>query len=174
MGVQKEMIIVEDILQEMFTYLPLSTSTDGSQDFAHKFLAGNEHELNAFLKNSDTSEVYPLIWLTYPYSEEHEKTKVTINNINLVLAVATNSSMMNDQRLLDTYKPILIPLFENIRMIFRRCGIFSLTDDKIKVIKFPNYSSETNRAGITIDRWDALKLTFGCTIINGCVKPIKI
>ncbi|RLA04913.1 MAG: hypothetical protein DRQ47_02475 [Gammaproteobacteria bacterium] len=173
MGVVFDTIIVENRLEEIFNQLPIMTNSKGV-DFKPVFKFGDEFELNAFLRASkgDAKRPYPLIWLVYPYTEDHTRTVVNIENMVLVLATVTNSSYNNSQRLKENYEKILIPLYENIKLAFLRVNILS-TDDTYNMIKFPNYGREDGAEAKTIDLWDALKITFNCAINNNCIRQIK-
>jgi hypothetical protein len=145
-------------------------------EFKPVFKYGDNKELLAFLKTKNKGEKpYPLIWLVYPYVEDHGRTNVSIEPISLVLAVRTNKSMLNEQRMEETYKKVLIPLYNNLREMFMQSNIAYVTDEYI-VTKFPNYSNEESEGtqNQTVDLWDALKMTFNCTINANCLNELYI
>jgi len=169
MGVVKEMIIVEERLEEMFNTLPMIQTSNG--DFQPIFMYGDQKELNAFLKTSIGSDKpYPLIWLVYPYEENHTRTHVDIQRLSLILAVETNNAMLNPERMENTFKTVLVPLWNNIRHLFNASGTIDVNQE-YDIIKFPNYG-ETDTESESIDVWDALKVTFKCKINNYCLKQI--
>jgi len=95
--------------------------------------------------------------------------------MELLLAVQTNSSMTNEQRIKETYGKVLNPLFDYVVNAFRlSCNINK--KDEIQAVKFPHYSDEKSTGDINAGnfRWDAIKLTFDLTITNNCFKPIKL
>jgi len=171
--VTKEVIIVESRFNEIFEYLPEITNKDNI-GFKPTFMYGNNKQLLDYLRqNRSIESVYPLIWLIYPYNEIHERSFVTLENVSIVLAVETNSSMLNEQRLKETYAKVLFPLFDNIKKAIGIANIIS-TDEKYSLVKFPNYSEEPNsEKNATTYVWDALKITFNCKITSNCLKPIK-
>lgn len=179
MSVTTKIIKVEDRLQEIFDYLPKVTKIGGTSpqdDFTVMFNYGDDKELLAFLKLH--KEPYPLIWLIYPYTEKHIASKVKLESISLIIAVKTSSEMLNKQRMLETYSKILLPLVQNIRLVFRLANIMNIKGNKGEeylLTKFPNYShEETDNSGITIALWDAIKITFSCDILETCLRPITI
>jgi len=171
--VNKDTIIVEDRFGEIFEYLPLMKNSK-NVEFKPVFMYGDNKQLIDFLKqNSKGISVYPLIWLVYPYSESHLRNRVELRGVTLVLAVETNSVMLNAQRMEETYKKILLPLFNNIKKSFMLANIVSM-EDKYDIVKFPNYSdekgdSEANKVPYV---WDAIKITFDMNITGNCLKPI--
>ena len=172
--VNHNMIVVEDRFKEMFEYLPPLVNAEGTP-WPVTFKWGDEKELQAFLTNNRSADSpYPLIWLVYPYVEVHRRTKVHLDNLSLVIAVDTNAEMLNDERLEETYKKYLIPLFNNVKEVLRRANITS-TPTEYTVVKYPNYSGEDVVAdsNVTNDIWDAMRVTFSIWINNVCLKPIK-
>jgi hypothetical protein len=174
--VTDKVIIIEDVLEKVFSYLPKMSFEEGGTEYPVVFGYGDKIELNSFLSNREQSDVYPLIWLLYPLSEEHHKTKANFTDVVFVLAVTTNQSMENKERLILTYGKVLMPLFYNIRMLFRRSNVISVDskNETYKATKFPNYSEdETRDKSGTIAIWDALQVIVDLEIIQGCIKPIK-
>lgn len=167
--ITKDIIIVEDRFEEMFSYLPTING------FGVTFSGGDNKELGAFLElKGKAAETYPLIWLVYPYTEKHGLKVVELERISFILAVRTNKVMLNDQRIKETYKGLLIPLLKNIKILFDRANIISVNDE-YSVVKFPNYSGDDNnsKSSFTTDPWDALKVTFSCSINSVCLRPIQ-
>lgn len=176
MGIVEKAIIIEDVLEEVISYLPKMSFKQGGTKFPVVFGYGDKVDLNAFLANRDSSNVYPLIWLFYPLEEEHGKTKSRFREATFILAVSTNQSMENRERIILTYGKIIMPLFFNIRMLFRRSNVVSVDskNETYRVFKFPNYSeTETRDKSGTIAIWDALQVSVDLEIIQGCIKPIK-
>ena len=44
----------------------------------------------------------------------------------------------------------------------------------VEIVKFPNYSGDNadGDSNFTVERWDAIKTTWGLTINNSCLKKI--
>lgn len=166
-------IIVEDRLKEIFSYLNPVLSKEG-HSFEPTFKSGDELELLAFFRQSTGNSNYPLVWLDMPFEEEHFGSKrVKVDSLKLVLAVETNSAMLNSERNETTFKPILYPLMEDIIKVLNLANTVTIERD-FKVMKFPNYSNETagDENGFT-DIWDAIRLTLNCTFNNNCLREIK-
>lgn len=175
MGVSTKAIIIEDVLDEVFSYLP-EVSFDGG-NFPIVFDSGDEVALNGFLANREKSDTYPLLWMLYPQIEDHLKTRVIVDNLSFILAVTTNNSMENRERIKTTFKEILMPVFYNIRLALQRASVVTVKGGALsfKIIKHPNYSSTEARDSTgAVAIWDALKITVSLEIIEGCIKPIKI
>jgi|KBSMisStaDraftv2_1062788.scaffolds.fasta_scaffold627483_1 hypothetical protein len=170
--IPESMIIIENRLAEMFFYLP---EMKNSADVAFKptFMYGTQKQLLDFLRqNSSGKSVYPIIWLVYPYVETHTRSNVSFKKLTLVLAVETNSSMLNSQRMKETYEKVLIPLYDNIKHCFNSANI-SNSSDVYEVVKFPNYSeSEKETENEATYIWDALKVSFDGTLNSNCLNPI--
>lgn len=164
----KNIVIVEDRLQEMFNILPTV------QSFQPTFGYGDKKELNAFIKNQRSSrDFYPLIWLLYPYVEDHNKTDVYIDKLDLILACNTNAVDRNEKRLQEAFKKVLYPLADNIVTLFNRANIVNWKTE-FKIVKHPNYASNESKdehAGTFI--WDALKFTTSLSITDDCLKQIR-
>jgi len=166
------MVKVEERLDEMFTYLPAMAGINSEGSFNPTFGYGDGIELNAFLKGKQNSESpYPLIWLLYPYSEQHSEHFVDVKGMVLVLAVQSNASMQNRERLKTTFNQLLIPLYDNISLLFKRASITNLNWD-YEVQKHPNYSDGGDSAGTFL--WDALRMKFDIRITDDCLKAIKV
>lgn len=168
MGVVKNIMVLEDKLEAIFSYLPAIDT------FIPKFAYGDPKELAAFLKHKHKGQQpYPLIWLLYPYAETHEGTHLEATNVSLILAVQTNASMQNKQRLAETYKKILFPLYDNIVYAFNAANIVNVAH-KYRVVKHPNYSDDRSLGGSHAGPfiWDAMKVTFDIKIQDTCLRPI--
>lgn len=169
MGVVHEMIIIEERFAEMFAYLP--KYLNGSVEFTPVFMYGTQKQLLEFQKVN--KKPYPLIWLMQPYKEKHLKTKVELEDISFVLAIETNASMLNPERMETTFKPMLIKLYNDIRSLFTVSSIINLNEE-IEIYKEFNFASDdSEETQISLDRWDAMKFTFSCTLNNFCLREPK-
>tara|TARA_R110000782_G_scaffold93408_1_gene176919 strand:- start:2553 stop:3131 length:579 start_codon:yes stop_codon:yes gene_type:complete len=176
MPVTKKAIVVEDVLESVFSYIPDISFEIGGDEYPVVFSAGDQIALNTFLKNREQSETYPLIWMLYPFEEDHQKNRLKIDNLVLILAVPTNSTMENEERLKTTFGNVLFPLFDSIKHCLKTANIITYggADESIQLIKYPNYSeSDSKEETFANEIWDALKLTFDIEIIQTCLKPIK-
>jgi len=174
MGIVKEIIVIEDRFKEVISFIP--GIEVGGDTFPVTFGYGDPKELNAFLKSKENDEFhpYPLIWLLYPVTEEHRKTEVILNNAQFIIAVDTNSSILNEERLTTSYKEVLFLIYNNFILAMSKSNTINLKRD-VKVTKFPNYSGdEKTSMHFTTDGWDALKVIINCRINNVCLKTIKL
>lgn len=172
------MIVVEDKLEEIFSYIPKMSYEVGGVEFNVVFGYGDKYELNQFLKDNESNDnkPYPLIWMLYPYKELHKKKVVDLKDIVLILATNTNASMSNKDRIKTNFKRILIPLYDYVFTVLQRAVNISLLEE-VEVIKFPNFSSdklEDREESFTIELWDALKTVWNFNINNSCLKDIKV
>lgn len=170
--IPSSMIVVEDRLAEMLAYLPEMVNSAGAT-FKPTFMYGDQKQLLDFLRqNSKGTSKYPLIWLVYPFDETHTRSLVTFSNMTLVLAVETNTAMLNAQRMKETYAKVLIPLFNNVKECFNQANI---SDNPLEysIVKFPNYSEDDGETNGATYVWDALKITFSGRFNSNCLQPIK-
>jgi len=173
MSVATKSIILEDVLEEIFSFLPDMADLSGATTYPVVFGYGDELELNIFLKTREKSNTYPLIWLLYPYAESHTDNDVDVTGANFILAVETNSSMQNKERIKETFTKILMPLFFNMRLAFKRANVIS-TDHVYSIVKHPNFSeSDTKEKSATIFIWDAIKVTTNFNVRDTCLKAIN-
>jgi hypothetical protein len=179
MATIKKMILLEDALEAIFRYLPpMKYEPSYTKSFKPTFSYGDKKDLNIFLKlkSKEQQHPYPLIWLEYPFLEIHKENKMEAKEVSLILAVQTNSSMQNNQRLKETYRKVLNPLFDNIRHCLKFANIVNISGE-YKLRKFPNYSDDNSsgESNKTIAIWDAIKITFDIEIVDNvkCLREIK-
>ena len=172
MGVALKSIILEDTLEEMISYMPAMSFDVGGDTFPINFGYGDRLDLNAFLQTREESDTYPLIWLLYPYEEKHTNTKLEVSGATFILAVDTNNSMQNLERIKETFGKVLMPLLFNFRLLFKKANIIN-TNLEFDVVKHPNFSdSELRDKTATTVVWDALKVTTDFTVTDTCLKEI--
>lgn len=171
MAVVKKSIIVEDKVEEILSKLPLFKNSAIGTEHKHFFKKGEDDEINAFLSKS--SDPYPLIWLAYPFEENHSFNfkNVNVTNLTFVIAVKGNVTNFIEDRFEKIYKNILLNVFDNIAYLFNKASNFKVTSN-YKVVKFPNYMKINRNASVegnkAIDVWDAIKVTFNCNINDKC------
>jgi len=176
MPVTKKTIIIEDRLEEIFSYLPTMSFDVSGEKFPVTFGYGDELSLNGYLANREENSVYPLVWMLYPLEENHKKTRLIVDGLELIAAVNTNSSMENKERISLTFGKVLMPLLDNIRFALKSANIATLgdKDENFKVVKYPNYSkTDAREENATIAIWDAIKITVDLEVISTCLNPIK-
>lgn len=167
------MIVVEERLQELFATLPpvlIPDANDNPVNHSIFFDWGKIVDLNILIKQED---VYPLLWLETGFDEIHNSQKSEVS-VTLSFKIATsglNSSLLNQQRLLSTFKLVLFPTLENIRKAFERSNIIVLENQDWEVTKFYNWSDDQNLE--TSQVWDALRFDVSLVINNDCLKPFS-
>ncbi len=165
-------IELEKVLEEMFSFLPNMAGTSGSQLFPIVFGYGDELALNGFLANREKATTYPLIW-KLPVKEVTERHNLQVDNMTLILAVETNQSMENPQRMRETFEKVLMPLLDNVKHVFKTANIINM-EDSFTIEKHPNYSkTDAREENAVISIWDAIKVTFSFEVIDTCLKDIK-
>src|SRR5690606_6642328 len=105
-----------------FPTLPNITDID-SVEHKPKFNFGTEEDLIVFINDNRDGNIntYPLIWVQTPFQTEGKEPRLNCK-LKLILAVNSNSTLTNEERLEVSFKPILVPLFENVIKAFNRCG----------------------------------------------------
>jgi hypothetical protein len=171
MGVIKQSIKIESVLEDIFAYLPDVTFENGGSEYPVKFGYGDDVELNLFLKSLEGLNQYPLIWFLWPYEYEETKTNVKIEDAVFIIAVDTNNVMQNKERLSETYGKVLMPLFDNFKYVLKNANVTN-TENKYKVTKHPNYG-ENDKAIPALTIWDALKIKTSFSINQNCLKAIN-
>ncbi len=178
MGVVTKPIILEDVLRTVFSYLPDMPYNVGDASYPVVFGSGDEIALNQFLANREETTVYPIIWMLYPGTEDHQRNRLVAENITFILAMENmNISMENEDRINTTFKKVLLPLQYNMRLAILRSNVLSFTDkeESLKTTKYPNYSKTDARTESgTIAIWDALKVVVGLNVTGECIKSITI
>lgn len=176
MGQVQQAIVLEDVLEELFSFLPKMSFDEDGPEYPVTFGYGDNIELNLFLKNREEQDVYPLVWMLYPNKEEHQKNRLISERTTFIVAVLTNQSMENHERMQLTYGKVLMPLLHNMRLLFRGSNVTTTghKHEGYEVVKYPNFSETDIRSKTgTIAIWDALKVVVNLEIIQGCIKPVK-
>jgi hypothetical protein len=153
--------LVEDKLEEIFSFLTPLVSPTGLE-FEPYFTSGPEQDINPFLVTETARNIYPLIWLVYPYTEKRNNTNVTIENVRLILAIENSNDMLNKQRLEGSYKKALYPLYYNIKDLFTRANNIEVIDGEYSIVKYPNFGDAVKSE--TVNVWDVLALDFGIKV----------
>ena len=168
MGVIKKTLIVEDIFEVLFAMLPLFA--EDNVDYHPVFKAGNDKDLLEDISKRE-DQPYPLIWLMYPFNEDHKRTHVSLSNVTFVLAVKSSlRDRFNDERLDNTFKNYLMPLVDNIKHLFKYSNVIEYTEE-LQIIKYPNYGVENKN--IVTARWDAIRIQIDNLVIKDrCIKQV--
>ena len=161
------MIVVEEILTEIFEQLP---SIDG---FKPIYKWGNEFHLQQQLElySKAKTSPYPLIYQTSNLSKQQTFKNECEAKLKLVLACQnTNVSLTNEERWAMSYRNILYPLLGNIEKCFTGAGCVVWNGD-YDMQEFPNYGN--GKDNFTLDVWDAIVIDVKIQIIKGCVRQIR-
>lgn len=170
------MIVVEERLMELFSYLPEITS--GSITYPKPvYHFGDGKELNRFImeRKGENKLVYPLIYQTSYEETQLVREGLVQVNLDMFIAYCTETDLFNTQRWATSYRNILMPTFENIHKAFQLSRMV-ISDYEYNVTKHPNYGNpeQDGTANKTIDIIDALRFRLNCTINNHCInKNIK-
>ena len=167
------MILPEDRFIALFDTLP-SIINDGNE-YKPQYDFGTIEDLNRFL-NQKRKEValiggniYPLIWLETPIKKTGTDKRVTFKPV-IVLGTLTNSTISNRERLEVTFKPVLIPLLENVLKSLKQSGFTTIVKKKFlheyDRTDFFNYVTDEEHEATDI--WDAMKIELEIEMTDNC------
>lgn len=170
------MIIVEEVLRILFDQLPEMTIGSGTYKVNYSF--GSHKDLLVYMNSQTKAQggvSYPLIWLETPIERDIRRDgEITVNNMKLILATLSNVNDSNVTRLERTFKPTLIPLYENVIDILKKSGYTRILDnDDNRVTNYYNYGVDADflkdrQSAKTTDIWDAIKLELNITMSKDC------
>jgi len=156
------MIIVEDILKEIFLQIPTVVDSN-SHHFKPVFNWGSLNALNLHLSQLKKGVKYPLIWLSETNEESNIYSHKTEKPIKLIIAKQSNHTTNTNPIIWETeFSNILNPLLKNIVIAIEKSGATSIKDGKYKISRLANYS-ENDKEAKTIDNWNVI--TFEATVI---------
>tara|TARA_R110000782_G_scaffold83895_1_gene164037 strand:+ start:2117 stop:2641 length:525 start_codon:yes stop_codon:yes gene_type:complete len=173
------MIIVEDILKEIFSQLP-AIKDSNSVDFSPHFNWGSQNTLNLYLSQLKKSVKYPLIWLTETVDDSDIYAHKLEKPVKLILAKQSNHTTNTNPIIWETeFKNILNPLLKNVITSIEKSGVTSIKDGRYKSTRLANYSENEGADSKTIDNWNVI--VFEATVIfrekadgtPNCIKTIK-
>lgn len=170
------MIVVEERLMDLFSYLPEITS--GEITYPKPiYHFGDGKELNRFIaeRQKHNQLTYPLIYQTSYEETQLVREELVSVRLEMFIAYCTETSLFNTERWATSYRNILMPTFENIHKAFKDSRMI-ISDYEYVVQKFPNYGNPERNGteNQTIDIIDALRFELDCTINNHCInKNIK-
>ncbi len=161
------MIVVEEILTEIFEQLP---SIDG---FKPIYKWGNEFHLQQQLElySKAKTSPYPLIYQTSNLSKQQTFGSTCEATLKLVLACQNKQvDLTNEERWAMSYRNILYPLLGNIEKCFTGAGCVVWNGD-YDMQEFPNYGN--GKDNFTLDVWDAIVIDVKIKLTNDCVGEIR-
>lgn len=163
----KTPLVFEERLGEILNLMPPIYDIKGNA-FQHKYQWGTQDVLNKFMALKKNYSQYPLIWLVIG-QDNHSMLNDTVNR-KATLILATHSDKQNEFNpfIYQTdYKNILNPLLNNVLTVLEQSGRSTITDDNYQIERLPNYS--VNGKGKTVDVWNAIALTIGIELRDGCL-----
>ena len=170
------MIIVEEVFRVLFNKLPLMIIGSGTYKVNYGF--GSHKDLLRYMNSQRKAQggvSYPIIWLETPLERSIRRDGlVTITNLKLVLATLSNINDSNVTRVEKTFKPTLIPLYDNVIEILKTSGYTRILDnDDNRVTNYYNFGVDADflkdrQSAKTDDIWDAIKLELNITMSKDC------
>lgn len=169
------MIVVEKILQEIFSQLP--PVIRGSKSFDIKFEWGNEKDLVLYLKEAKIK--YPLIWLVESKENHFISSNSVEKNLRLIIAKDSQHVTNRNPTVWNTeFDEVLNPILENVITAFKKSGVTTiLNNNSYEVEKRANYTE--NEKAKAIDFWNVIILDIKIRFeekANGqpkCINTIK-
>lgn len=156
------MILVEERLKELFDTLP---AIQGASDsFKPTFGFGIQEDCLKVLDAKKKEKHYPLVWLETPFTKTGKEHKFSFP-LKLILAEKSDGVMSNEERFEKTFKPMLVPLYDNVLKALNRSGFTKiLNEDRNKSTNYFNYSVSDGGKKATYGPviWDAIK--FECEL----------
>ena len=166
------MIVVEEKLAELFNLLPPFPDTNGNM-VKPVYHFGDGIEANEFIKKRNRA-VYPLIYQNLTEETQNIKANTVSTRLEIVLCVKTRTEMLNTERWATTYRDVLMPLLNNIGILFTKSNII-LSNLEFDIAKFPNYSeTESKQKNAFIDIVDAIRVRVPITIDGNLCLPKQI
>jgi hypothetical protein len=160
------MIVPESIVTQIVSTIePLEFN---SQTLTPTFHYGNKDELARFLETFK-DDVYPLIWML-PSVENHDIAQVS-QDVEFILAVnfqKKDRNVLNNKRIDQNFKGLLIPLAEKFMFRIARNKNASYDNKDYRVMKYPNYAETNDDKPDSIHYWDALTLSLKMSFYNNC------
>jgi len=153
------MIVVEEILAEIFTQLPKYKDSK-NKEFEIKYEWGSEKDLTLFLKTISGNK-YPLIWLVQGKQTDDVFKHSAERNLRLILAKNSEQKTNRNPTVFKSdFKDCLNPLLENVLKCFTSSRVTSIINNgQIEVDRRANYTEESKEdKTFTIDYWNAIIL----------------
>lgn len=160
------MIVPESIVTQIVSTIePLEFN---SQTLTPSFDYGNKDELTRFL-DIFKDDVYPLIWML-PSEENHDVNEVK-QDVKFIIAVnfdKADRNVLNNERINQNFKGLLIPLAEKLMFRIARSKNASYDNKNFTLMKYPNYAETNDDNPDSIHYWDALTLSLKMSFFNNC------
>lgn len=174
------MIVVEEILEEIFTQLPAYVV--GAKSYPIKYEWGSEKDLALFLQTIAGNK-YPLVWLVQGKQTDNISHHNSERRLRLILAKNSNQKTNRNPTVFKTdFKDCLNPLLKNVLTALNKSGVTTiLNNGQVEVDKRANYIEESTEKSktFTIDYWNAIIIDLNVRFqekANGetiCINTIK-
>jgi hypothetical protein len=160
------MIVPESIVTQIISTIePLEFN---GKTLIPTFHYGNKDELTRFLETFK-DDVYPLIWML-PSVENHDIAQVS-QTVDFIIAVnfqKKDRNVLNNKRIDQNFKGLLIPLAEKFMFRIARNKNASYDNKDFTLMKYPNYAETNDDKPDSIHYWDALTLSLKMSFYNNC------
>ena len=169
------MIIVEDILTEIFSQLPPYKDSN-SKDFPIRFEWGDQPDLLLYLRTISGNK-YPLIWLVSNEETVSRYAHTLQRQCRLILAKDSKHVASRNPTLWKTeFKECLNPLLENVLIALERSGV-TMIIDTYRSFRSANYTEEDQTKAT--DFWNVIVLDINIQFTekadgtSQCINQIK-
>ena len=152
------MIIVEDVLKEIFSQIP-AIKDSNSVEFLPHFNWGSMKTLNLHLSQLKKGTKYPLIWLAETVDESDIYSHKLEKPIKLILAKQSNHTTNTNPIIWETeFTDVLNPLLKNVITSLEKSGVTYIKGGSYKTRRLANYSETDGKEASAIDNWNVIVL----------------
>lgn len=150
------MIVVEEILAEIFQQLPKYKDSN-DKEFSIRYEWGSEKDLTLFLKQISGNK-YPLVWLVQGKQTDDIWQHNTERRMRLILAKNSDQKENRNPTVFKSdFKNCLNPLLKNVLTSLNKSGVTTIINDgQMDVDRRANYTEEPKESKtFAIDYWNA-------------------
>ena len=152
------MIIVENILKEIFEQLPPAVDSNDAE-FAVKFHWGGEKDLNPYLLKIAGNK-YPLLWLVEGEDNADDHSHTLRRHVKLFIAKQSSDRDALNPTVWDSeFENILNPILKNVITALNKSGVTMIVGGNYKIARRANYTEADSNKSKTIDCWNVIVLT---------------
>lgn len=157
------MIIVEDILEDIFKQIPDYEETGTNRKFPIRFGFGIQEDLTLFLTQEE--QKYPLIWYVPSRLTDGVYNKRASQRLRLILAKnSENETSQNKQVWKTEFKECLNPLLEMVLMALGKSGATQIVNNgNYNIERIANFTelergTRMREANKAVDYWNVIIL----------------
>lgn len=154
---------------ERFEKIVENINTYGDLDFEVYYEHGHILEIDNTLTEKENSNLYnkkyPLVMLLQPFTENLGDGRVSISDLRLIICTNTESDIKANERYKETFKPVLIPIYDQLINEIIESGLF-LFDEELRPshnrIDRPFYGISSQNGTVRYvmsDKLDAIEIT---------------